>query len=367
MSSKSRNVFPLIAVLLSAGVIAGLGGIFLLISERLDRSANIISNAIVQGKNSIQASSAEVFGSHTATVLSVATTGPLIASSSYDNTVKLWNKEGAEIVRSLDHNDRINDLAFTADGQLLITASSSGDISLWSIPSAELSTSFGSHSDRIMSVAISPDNTRFAVGSSSGTIKTWTLDDTLESTRINTSLNSDSEFPEATTLITAGAQINSLAFHPDNANLLISGDQAGTIRVWDVAQKKNILTLENTPERVLSLSINDEGYIASGNSDGSIRIWNSENAQLTQTLMDHDLVVADVAFSPDGTLIASASYDETIKVWDWQKSEVLCTLKGHAGFVYSVAFSDAGNTVISGGYDGTVRAWDLTAIENRTC
>ncbi|EDX84127.1 hypothetical protein S7335_1824 [Synechococcus sp. PCC 7335] len=366
MFPKNRNTFPLIAVLLSAGVVAGLSGIFLLISERLESGINITSEVSVRGQSTIQTSSAKILGSHAATVLSLATTGPLVASSSYNNTVKLWNQAEPEIARSLDHKGKINDLVFTADGQQLITASSSGDISLWNIPSTELSTSFAGSSARIMSVAVSSDNTRFAVGDSSGAIQTWTLDDTLKSIRSNP-WGSDSEFPEATTLNTAGPQINTLAFHPANSNLLISGDQAGTIRVWDIAQQKNTLTLEVTPERVLSLSINDKGYIASGHSDASIRIWNLENTQLTQTLVNHDLVVADVAFSPDGTLLASASYDETIKVWDWQRSEVLCTLKGHSGFVYSVAFSGAGDTLMSGGYDGTIRAWDLTAVVNKEC
>ena len=217
-----------------------------------------------------------------------------------------------------------------------------------------------------MSIALSPENARLAVGGSSGAIKIWALDDTLSRTSSN-ALGSDHEFPEATTLNSVGPQINTLAFHPVDSNLLVSGDQAGTIRVWDVAQQKNILTLEDNPERILSLSINNRGYIASGSSDASIQIWNLKNAQLTQTLIDHDLVVADVTFSPDGTLLASASYDETIKIWDWQNNEVLCTLKGHSGFVYSVSFSDAGDTLFSGGYDGTVRVWDLAAIENREC
>lgn len=368
MPPKSRNVFPFLAMLISAGIIAGLGGMFLLLSDQLGSSTDIISNVAAQNQKSIQTKTNKTLGSHTATVLSVAAdvSGSWVASGSYDNTVKLWNRDNAEVVRSLAHRDRVNDLVFTADGQYLLTVSSSGDINLWSVSSTELTTSFPGNSDRIMSVAIDADNSRFAVGSSSGAIKTWALNDTLRSSSTDTP-SSKRELPRAITLNTTGPQINTLAFHPANSNLLVSGDQAGTIRVWDIAQQRNTLTLEKSPERILSLSINNRGYIAASSADASIQIWNLENAQLNQTLTDHELVVADVAFNADGTLLASASYDETIKIWDWQKNEVLCTLRGHSGFVYSVAFSDTDDTLVSGGYDGTVRTWNLAAIENREC
>ncbi|MBE9064399.1 WD40 repeat domain-containing protein [cf. Phormidesmis sp. LEGE 11477] len=382
MAPKNRNLFPFFAVLISAGVVASLGGTFLWISDWSGGDGRVISPLEMQDQASTQSSAVRTIGSHAATVLSVAAeaTSPLIASGSYDSTVKLWNRNDAEVARSLAHEGRVNDLVFTTDGQQLITGSGSGDVNLWRLPSADLIATLPGNAGRIMSVATSLDNTTLAVGSGNGAIKTWALDEILSSTRGN-ALASESELPGASTLNAIGPQINAIAFHPVNPNLLVSGDQAGAIRIWDVAQRQNTRTLtasaseeageenskENSAERILSLAVNSRGYIASGSADASIRIWNLENAQLTQTLRGHDLVVADVAFSPDGTLLASASYDETIKIWDWQKNEVLCTLNGHSGFVYSVAFSDAGDTLISGGYDGTVRSWDLVTVAGGNC
>ncbi len=355
MAPKNRNLFPLFAVLLSAGLIAGLGGIFLLISDQLDSGARVVSNLDDPDQESSQTSTTEILGSHTATVLSVAagTTSPMVASGSYDNTVKLWNRNDAEAVRSLAHNGRVNDLIFTTDGRRLTTVSGSGDINLWTVPAGELTKTISGNSGRIISAAMSLDDTVLAIGSGDGAVKTWTL--------------KEDEFINPVTLKAIGPQINAIAFHPIDPNLLLSGDQEGTIRVWDLAQQKNTLTLDNNADRIASLSVNNNGYAASGSYDAAIRIWNMESGKLTQTLKDHDFVVADVAFSPNGKLLASASYDESIKVWDWQKSKVLCTLNGHSGFVYSVVFSDAGDTLISGGYDGTVRTWDLAAAAGGDC
>ncbi len=354
MAPNNRNLFPLFAVLLSAGVIAGLGGIFLLISDRLDSGAKVVPTLGQQDRESTSGA-ARILGSHTATVLSVAagTTTPIVASGSYDNTVRLWDRNDVEAVRSLPHSGRVNDLTFTTDGQRLITVSGSGDIDLWTVPTGESKATISGNSGRIISAALSQDDAVLAIGSGDGAIKTWSL--------------SEDNFTNPIALKTIGPQINALAFHPIDPNLLLSGDHSGAIQVWDLAQKKSILTLEDNADRIVSLSVNNTGYVASGSYDAAIRIWNIKSGQLTQTLRDHDFVVADVAFSPDGRLLASASYDESIKIWDWQNSKVLCTLNGHSGFVYSVAFSDAGNTLVSGGYDGTVRTWDLAAAAGGEC
>lgn len=356
MTPKNRNLFPFFAVLVSAGLIAGLGGIFLLISDRLDSGARVVSSLEGAELDSVRERATRTLGSHEATVLSVAAgaTSPIVASGSYDNTVKLWNRDNPEEVRSLLHKGRINDLLFTADTQRLVTGSGSGDISLWDVASGALVSTLSGNSGRITSVALSSDDATLAIGSGDGAIKTWRL-------------GRDSETTRPSTIKPIGPMVNALAFHPIDPNLLVSGDQEGAVRVWDLAQQKNSLTLEDNADRIVSVSVNNDGYIASGSYDATIRIWNIESGQLTQLLKGHDFVVADVAFSPDGNLLASASYDESIKIWDWRRSEVLCTLNGHSGFVYSVAFSDAGSILISGGYDGTVRSWDLAAIADGEC
>ena len=73
-----------------------------------------------------------------------------------------------------------------------------------------------------------------------------------------------------------------------------------------------------------------------------------------------------MAFSPDGRNFASGSTDNTIRIWDTDTGELLRTLTAHSDWIYSVAFSPDGSTIASGGIweggwigEGTVLLWEL--------
>lgn len=361
MYQRNRNLFSFLAVLFTAALITGIGGIFLLLADQLGNGPRLVANtSVANGDGGVSAEPAfRTLGKHEATVLSVVPHDrtPLVASGSYDNTVQLWNRNSEKAI-ALPHSGRINDLVFTPDGEQLITGSGAGNISLWSL-TGDLHSATKGESGRILSLAVDSTGTTVASGSNRGTLQLWT---------IYSNENDTPSLQSYETLADVGSRINALAFHPTDPAILISGNQEGLIEIWNIDQAQVIQTLDDSADRIVSVAISNNGqYIASGSYDQSIRIWDLETGDLLQSLDGHNFAVADVAFSPDGILLASSSYDESIRTWDWSQGRALCTLEGHSGFVYSVDFTDSGNTLISGGYDGTVRTWDLTATPNQDC
>ncbi|MGC1528691.1 MAG: WD40 repeat domain-containing protein [Phormidesmis sp.] len=363
MHQNNRNLFSLWAVLVAAGVITSIGSVFLLLTDQLGSGPQLVLDAL-PSRIPISTLPFETVDTHSAIVLSVSATTnaqtdtPLVASGSYDSTVHLWTGE-REDVRSLQHNGRVDDLTFTADGQQLVTGSGAGDITLWSVDDGSLEATAKTNAGRVLSLAV--DGSRdgssqtIAASTSLGALQIWSLADV-------------GGLKFLWTLVDQGPRVNAIAFHPTDDAVLVSGDQDGLIHIWNVERRQIVRTLDNGAGWVVSLAISSDGrYIASGGYDQKIRIWDLASGNLQRVLAGHDLAVSGIAFSPDDRLLASSSYDESIKTWDWADGKELCTLRGHAGFVYSVAFADGGSTLVSGGYDGTVRTWDLMVPVNRSC
>jgi predicted NACHT family NTPase len=107
----------------------------------------------------------------------------------------------------------------------------------------------------------------------------------------------------------------------------------------------------------------DGKLLATGDSDGVVRLWESSSGREILTCKGHTNVVESVAFSPDSEILASGSYDKTIKLWDVQTGECLKVLQGHTESVMSLTLNPDRNILASGSFDRTVRLWDIRTGE----
>ncbi|MBD2451653.1 caspase family protein [Nostoc sp. FACHB-152] len=147
-----------------------------------------------------------------------------------------------------------------------------------------------------------------------------------------------------------------IAFSPDGKTIA-TGNQDGSVKLWNL-QGQTIKTFREHSGFVESIAFSPDGNtIASGSEDGTVKLWNLQSGA-SQTLLGHRNWVRSVAFSPDGNTIASGSRDKTVRLWNLQ-SGASQTFKGHSFEVTSIAFSPDGNTIASGSLDKTVRLWNL--------
>ncbi|MEV4141215.1 hypothetical protein AB0J72_54750 [Dactylosporangium sp. NPDC049742] len=158
-----------------------------------------------------------------------------------------------------------------------------------------------------------------------------------------------------------GGAVWSVAFSPDG-QLLASGSDDGTVRLWDPATGAPTgRPLIGHDDEVGSVVFSRDGrLLASAGFDGSMRLWNpTTGAPVGRPLVGHDGAVWSVVFSPDGQQLASAGYDGSVRLWDPATgAQVGQPLIGHHGAVGSVGFSPDGRLLASGGFDGKVRLWD---------
>ena len=115
---------------------------------------------------------------HSNVVRSVAFSpnGKLIASGSFDRTIKVWEAVTGEVRHTLKgHSDVVLSVAFSIAGDLIASGSFDKTIKVWRAVTGELDHTLNGHSRRVRSVAFSPAGNRIASGSGDKTIKTWDI------------------------------------------------------------------------------------------------------------------------------------------------------------------------------------------------
>ncbi|ETO24604.1 WD-40 repeat protein [Reticulomyxa filosa] len=168
----------------------------------------------------------------------------------------------------------------------------------------------------------------------------------------------------------------------DSDQLLCSGSNDKTVRVWDVEANKQIQLFNGHSCTVYCVKFSLYHYynyhcnvICSSSFDKTIRFWDFKNNQQLQLFNGHTGSVCGIEFSSfkGGRYLCSGSYDKTIRLWDVKTSRPLCVFNGHEDIIWCVDISPlqsnnnetigliggSGYTICSGSDDKTIRIWDI--------
>jgi RNA polymerase sigma factor (sigma-70 family) len=301
-------------------------------------------------------------------VASKATPGPDVKDRKpEDSCIQLHEATtGARrvVLRGMDQASSAPWLAFSPDGQTLVTAEGPGV--LWDLTRAQVRATL-KQTTPLERVLFSPDGKTLAMMRNDGTglFVDWATG------QIKAPLGGKS----TSIVLTA-------AFSPDGSTF-ISYDMLGSLSVWDTATGKlRADRLLNTSQpgkdhflddfRVSAALSPDTKVLAIGTHNwppgqvvdpegGSVQLWNIATGKLLASIPGKWSNVAPVnlAFSPDGTVLALGNADGAIRLWDVKAAKEVVKLVGHKSRITALAFSRDGQCLASGDSDGLVRTFTL--------
>jgi WD40 repeat protein len=114
------------------------------------------------------------------------------------------------------------------------------------------------------------------------------------------------------------------------------------------------------PAVVTSLALTADGNVlVTGSEDGTVRVWDPWVGKELAVLTGHEGPVRSVAIKDDGRWVLSAGSDRTVRLWDAAGKEEVAAFRKHASPVVAAAFLANGTQTVSGDRDLNLLPWKV--------
>ncbi len=257
-------------------------------------------------------------------------------------------------------------VAVSPDGKIVATGGQDGNLRLWDTATGqEIGAPMSSDLKPVDAAAFSPDGTTVAAASTDGTVQFWDVATGQEA---------------GATMAASSTAVKALMFSP-GGKVLATGDQDGNVRLWDVATHTQAGAVIATGAAPAALAFSPGGTtLAAAENDGSTELWDVATQHQTGAALTAQSSggVSALAFSPDAGGsgsgsglgaggLATGNGDGTVRLWNpasfHQASaslaigtlESLSAAGGHAPAVLSAN----GGTLAVSGARGIIRLWNV--------
>ncbi|XP_057722283.1 uncharacterized protein LOC130936254 [Arachis stenosperma] len=238
--------------------------------------------------------------------------GHILLAGSEDSTVWMWNAKGAAFPNIfVGHGASVTCGDFTPDGKIICTGSKDATLRIWNPKTGEnihVVQGHPYHTEGLTCLSISSSST-LALTGSGGDRDSVSSDESGSAHIVNISTGK-----VINTLVSHSESIECVGFSPSDSWAAIGGLDKKLV-IWDVEHSLSRATC-NHKYGVTCLAWLDASNLATGCSDGSVRLWDSRSGECTTTFRGHRDSIHALCVSADHKYLVSASWDGTARVFE---------------------------------------------------
>jgi WD40 repeat protein len=268
--------------------------------------------------------------------------GNTLVTGSRASAPQRWNPATGETIGDpLPHPGEIRAVAFSSDGTLLATAGTDKTARVWEAATGKPVGKPLTHAHWVQTVAFSPDGKTVLTGSADGTARLW---------------DAATGDPRSEPLLPPG-WVHAVAFSPDGKFFATAGS-ANSAQFWQAATAMPIGTQMDHLGEVWAVAFSPDGRVLMTGSDEGARFWEAGTGRPLGLALLNQGAVRDVGYSPDGKILWTAGASGKVRLWDAVTLSPVGAPVQHQTAVYAVALNRDQNLLATGSADGKVRLWE---------
>ena len=166
--------------------------------------------------------------------------------------------------------------------------------------------------------------------------------------------------------------VHAVAFSPDGKRFVVGSGaliftttgefkKDGQARIWDVVTRKPIGKVVQQELAIRTVAFSPDGKtFLTGSEDKTAQLWDAETGTRIGETLRHQHTVTFVAISPDNRIAATVSEDGIAQIWDARTGKPLAEPLKRDSAVRSVAFSPDSKLLLTASFDGA-RLWEVAS------